>query len=153
MKNLILMQGVPGSGKSTVAHELRRAHSEGVVEIISTDDYWYSGTQHVYNFNPALLGEAHKWNQQRCLKLMEAGATTIIIDNTNITKNRVIPYVGLAMVFDYSVTVVRVDPGLDVALARNRLRTEDRQVPEEVVRNMYAAMEPLLPLTEPKADR
>lgn len=139
------MQGVPGSGKSTVARAIAQgSYAIDEAIIISTDDYWDRGG--IYAFETGKLGQAHRWNQERCLQAMQEGHGLIIVDNTNIQKKAAVPYVGLASVFGYSVQVVRVDPGLDVAIARNVERTPDRQVPEGVIRDMYARMETLLPV-------
>lgn len=143
---LILMQGVPGSGKSTVAKMLVHGHKEWGTpyEIISTDDYWDRGG--VYAFEAGLLDQAHRWNQQRAVVAMAKNTPLVIIDNTNITKKAAVPYVVLANMYEYDVTVVRVDPGLDVALSRNEERPEDRRVPPDVIHRMYDNMETLLPL-------
>ena len=152
-RTLILMQGVPGSGKSTVAESILRDlrsmydPEDGLrlFQKISTDDYWYEKGGGVYAFDHGLLGLAHFWNQERCQAAMaEDNAWVIIVDNTNRTCESVKPYVELAKTFGYTIQTIRVDPGLDVALERNARRSEDRRVPDDVIRAMYAEMEPLL---------
>lgn len=139
------MQGIPGSGKSTVARELAN-HDDAIV--FSTDDFWIHQVEHdvVYAFDHTKLGEAHRWNQQRTAKEMASvDGGNIVIDNTNITRYAIEPYLALAKIFDYDVRVVRVEVPVEVALARNQLRRADRKIPEDVIRRMAGTMEWLLP--------
>ena len=94
-KKIVLMRGIPGSGKSTKAQFIY----EGVV--ISTDDYFMAGDR--YLFDPTKVGDAHAWNRDRCRKLMADGAETIVIDNTNIKAWEMKPYVLMAKEHGYSV--------------------------------------------------
>lgn len=68
---LVLMRGVLGSGKSTVAHSIVEASGRGVV--LSTDDYVSLQVPGVdgYWFDAELLPEAHGWNQRRAHKCMK----------------------------------------------------------------------------------
>lgn len=77
-KTLILMRGLPGSGKSTKAKEL--AGKEGL--IFSTDDFFMVGDKYV--FDPKRIGEYHEKNQERTIKAMKQEKPLIVIDNTNI---------------------------------------------------------------------
>ena len=147
-RTVFIMQGVPGSGKSTVAEMLVSAiKMRGMsVKVLSTDDYWWVRNEHEtsYDFDPEQLGRAHRWNQKRCDDAMRANYSYIIIDNTNIKGSQALPYRVLADIYGYSVMVVSVDCGLEEAIARNSTRSEDRQVPEETIRQMYNNMERLM---------
>ena len=136
-KTLIVMQGIPGSGKSTIAEMIALGSHD--VQIRSTDEFWGEN----YNFNAALLGRAHEWNQDRVKREMVAGTSTIIVDNTNIKKSAVEPYVEMANQFGYTVQFVRVSVPVDVAVGRNAMRPKHRRVPEEVIRRMAEEMENL----------
>lgn len=59
MKELILLRGLPGSGKSTLADVI------GGVRI-SADMYFVDWQSGKYNFNPALLKNAHQWCLDTC---------------------------------------------------------------------------------------
>ena len=61
-KNLILVRGVSGSGKSTFAEEFLYP----VSLLISTDDFFMVNGE--YQFNPELLSENHL----KCLKSVES---------------------------------------------------------------------------------
>lgn len=142
------MQGIPGSGKSTIAAQLVAENPAAV--IFSTDEFWYEvpvgeiDGHSLYNYDPARRTEAHQWNQQRTVRAMQQGVGQIVIDNTNIQRWQASPYFALAQIFDYEVQVVRVQVPIEVALERNAQRSSDRQVPEEVIRQMAAEMEDLL---------
>ena len=140
---MFLMQGIPGSGKSWEAENLKRAYN-GI--ICSTDEYWFT-PEGFYAYNPELIGDAHQWNQQRCRRLMQVPGDkhpVIIIDNTNICREHAKPYIDMARAYGYEIQVIRVECPLEVAIARNLDRPEDRRVPPEVIIKMYAQMERLV---------
>ncbi|NXJ30159.1 N4BP2 protein, partial [Dicrurus megarhynchus] len=96
---LVLLRGVPGSGKSYLARNLLEDNPGGI--ILSTDDYFYKHGQ--YHYDPDCLGEAHDWNRKRAKEAFEMRISPIIIDNTNIQAWEMKPYVALAQQFKYKV--------------------------------------------------
>ncbi|KAM9237120.1 NEDD4-binding protein 2 [Leptosomus discolor] len=96
---LVLLRGVPGSGKSYLARTLLEDNPGGI--ILSTDDYFYEHGQ--YHYDPDCLGEAHDWNRKRAKEAFEMRISPIIIDNTNIQAWEMKPYVTLAQQFKYKV--------------------------------------------------
>ncbi|XP_021388870.2 NEDD4-binding protein 2 isoform X1 [Lonchura striata] len=96
---LVLLRGVPGSGKSYLARNLLEDNPGGI--ILSTDDYFYKHGQ--YHYDPDCLGEAHDWNRKRAKEAFEMRISPIIIDNTNIQAWEMKPYVILAQQFRYEV--------------------------------------------------
>ena len=99
MNTLYIMQGVPGSGKSTIACELADL-------VFSTDDFFYREGE--YKFDAAKIGEAHQWNQLRAEGAMMVGGNDIAIDNTNVKRWEAKPYVQMAERYGYAVVFVRV---------------------------------------------
>jgi predicted kinase len=141
VKTLTLMQGIPGSGKTTVAAQLSSATGAA---IFSTDDFWLMASG-VYDYDPNRIAEAHQWNQREVAKAMAAEEySNIIIDNTNIKREHIEPYRVLANIFGYEVRVVRVDVPVNIAILRQFGRSDERQVPEDVIRKMHDEMEDLL---------
>ncbi|NXJ62917.1 N4BP2 protein, partial [Rostratula benghalensis] len=96
---LVLLRGVPGSGKSYLARTLLEDNPGGI--ILSTDDYFYKNGQ--YHYDPDCLGEAHDWNRKRAKEAFETSISPIIIDNTNIQAWEMKPYVTLAQQFKYKI--------------------------------------------------
>lgn len=139
MKMLYLMQGVPGSGKSTIANVLADRYAG---TVLSTDSYRYrDGT---YEYSPETNAEFHRKCQKACVEEMQFGTEVIFIDNTNITRWQAEPYIQLARIYDYAVQAIRVDVDVEVAIERQLDRSEDRRVPEHVIRSMHEQMEDLL---------
>ncbi|XP_067999167.1 NEDD4-binding protein 2-like 2 [Melanerpes formicivorus] len=98
-KLLLILRGLPGSGKSTLSRILLGQSREGIV--FSTDDYFRQ--QDGYTYNAAHLGDAHDWNQRRAKQAMEQGKSPVIIDNTNTQAWEMKPYVEVALEKGYRV--------------------------------------------------
>ncbi|KAF5301009.1 hypothetical protein FQR65_LT08992 [Abscondita terminalis] len=106
---LILMRGLPGSGKSYLAKTIvdRAVGSKDYhIFILSTDDYFYNERSRKYIFNPNKLQDAHEWNQQRAYTQMSSGVSPVIIDNTNTQMWEMKCYAMMAANFGYLVEIV-----------------------------------------------
>ncbi|XP_037983545.1 uncharacterized protein LOC119697190 isoform X2 [Motacilla alba alba] len=98
-KLLLILRGLPGSGKSTLSRVLLGQSCDGIV--LSTDDYFRQ--QYGYTYNAAQLGDAHEWNRKRAKQAMEQGKSPVIIDNTNTQAWEMKPYVEVALEKGYRV--------------------------------------------------
>ena len=98
-KTLILMRGLPGSGKSTKAKKL--AGEQGLV--FSTDDFFMVKGE--YAFDPKMIGEYHERNHERAAVAMKEEKPLIIIDNTNIKLWEMRKYVESAEQYGYEVRI------------------------------------------------
>ncbi|XP_007954149.1 NEDD4-binding protein 2-like 2 [Orycteropus afer afer] len=98
-KLLILLRGLPGSGKTTLSRILLGQSRDGIV--FSTDDYFRHQDGYRYNVNQ--LGDAHDWNQSRAKQAMAQGRSPVIIDNTNTQAWEMKPYVEMAIGKGYRV--------------------------------------------------
>lgn len=98
---MILMRGVPGSGKTHLAKSLSAEYG-GVV--CSTDDFFVENG--LYQFQSERLEEYHKNNIFRVREAMKDGIKLIIVDNTNIFVNHMAQYTFHAVVHFYEIFVV-----------------------------------------------
>uniref|UniRef100_A0A4X2LWH1 NEDD4 binding protein 2 like 2 n=1 Tax=Vombatus ursinus TaxID=29139 RepID=A0A4X2LWH1_VOMUR len=96
---LILLRGLPGSGKTTLSRVLLGQNRGGIV--FSTDDYFRH--RNGYTYNVRQLGDAHDWNQSRAKKAIDQGRSPVIIDNTNTQAWEMKPYVEMAIGKGYRV--------------------------------------------------
>lgn len=90
-KIVVLMRGLPGSGKSFLAEQLQHNGT-----TLSTDEYFIN-YQGQYIFDRNLLQVAHEWNQTRANEEMKKGTNPIIIDNTNLEAWEMQPYIMMAL--------------------------------------------------------
>uniref|UniRef100_A0A2K5CA32 Smr domain-containing protein n=1 Tax=Aotus nancymaae TaxID=37293 RepID=A0A2K5CA32_AOTNA len=88
---LVLLRGLPGSGKSFLARTLQEDNPSG------------------YQFDVKYLGEAHEWNQNRAKAAFEKKVSPIIIDNTNLQAWEMKPYVALSQKHKYKVVFQEPD--------------------------------------------
>jgi len=139
MNNLYLMQGISGSGKSTIANMILENDVEKT-EIASTDDLWID-EYGKYNFDASKLGEKHKENQEFVKHLMNKGIRNIIVDNTNLTNKDVEPYLKLAKEYKYTVRIISVSCSFEESKRGNSNRSDDRKVPENILERQKQRME------------
>lgn len=104
-KQLVIMRGVPGSGKSTYAKKEYFSY-----EILSTDDYFIKDG--VYQFNKDDIGKAHQWNKDRCAAAMGLDCH-IVIDNTNTRFWEFQWYIDMGIYNDYDINIVSFIPSID----------------------------------------
>jgi hypothetical protein len=99
-KKLIIMRGLPGSGKSSLAQLLSP-------NICSADDYFVNDDG-VYEFDKGKLTDAHEYCLKKCHKYIDDEQNTIVIDNTNSTHNEYKKYVDLAYLHGYTAVILEI---------------------------------------------
>ncbi|EIH0451243.1 AAA family ATPase, partial [Escherichia coli] len=104
MKQLIILRGVSGAGKSTVAEII----SEGYWPICEADQYHYTESG-VYDWKPENVGKAHAWCQSIVRDAMASNLNKIIVSNTSTTEKELKPYLTLAEEFGYQVISLVVE--------------------------------------------
>ena len=99
-KNLILVRGISGSGKTTFAELI-----SGIV--FSADDYFMKDGK--YEFDSNKLGAAHLECQEKTRVAMKNGTSKICVANTFTTDWEMKAYMTLAKNFGYKVFTVIVE--------------------------------------------
>ena len=106
MKQLYVIRGLPGAGKSTLANLL--VNRENVFEA----DQYFSLLDGVYRFDPTKLGLAHGWVQDCLRGAMQMQRPQLAVANTFSQNWELRPYLRMAQEFGYHVTVLTVESGL-----------------------------------------
>ena len=137
---LILMQGKPACGKSTVAEAIEywvRLRKSVRSSVVISSDSWLEDDGYYY-YTPERQAEAHEWAMHKARKAMAEHTELIIIDNTNLKASWCQFYVNCAIMYGYDIQVIKVDTQWHVQSAQNDMRTEDRKVPIEKYRDMIS---------------
>lgn len=130
MKKLVLVRGLPGSGKSTKAKSLGGKH-------IEADTYFIRDG--VYQFNDREIASAHSWCQYECADAMEACTPLIVVSNTFTQEWEMRSYLDMACENGYQVEIKDLfDAGLtDEELAARCVHS----VPVQSIARMRARWE------------
>jgi predicted kinase len=132
MKRLVLLVGIPGSGKTTLS---KRLIERGFLRLCADD------------IRQELWGDAGEQKDPEKVfgiffqKLDEAFARglDVVVDNTNINTKHRQPILQKAITAGYEdIQLWVLDTPLEICLERNRNR--ERAVPDDIVANMYASV-------------
>jgi predicted kinase len=118
---LILLRGLPGAGKSSLAKVL----AENKWPVFSVDDYFTDAKTGVYRFEFDKNHLAYKACEENCRQAMEKGIEKLFMDNTFTLDWELKPYFKLASEFNYTVFVCTVE---NYHLKKNTHGISDEQI-------------------------
>jgi len=101
-KTMIIVRGLPGSGKSFLVKQIKLQYPQSV--SCSADDFFMVDGK--YDFQVKNLQKAHSYSQSTCEKYCREDKCLIIIDNTNVKRWEMAPYYSMAEKFRYLVVLV-----------------------------------------------
>ena len=137
MKTFILLSAIPGSGKSTWAEQYRLTHKN--VFIVSSDNLRKELTGEFKNLDY----DKEMWERfnSDILKYRDIqDDVTVIADSTNILNKFRIFYGKTVTGFDKKILVV-IKKNIETTLETNKLRSEDRIIPDKVIESMFNSWE------------
>ena len=105
-RNLILLRGLPGSGKTTLAALLSE---QGKYPVFSVDDYFTDALTGAYHFDFKNNHLAYKQCEEHTRQAMQQGLPKIILHNTFTIPWELDAYFKLASAFGYTVFVCTVE--------------------------------------------
>lgn len=109
--DVIIMSGIPGSGKSTIAKKYFGDR------LFCSADYYFGIP---YKFVPEEIGQAHRSCMRSFLSTLVGGKANLLIDNTNIEAWEISPYIAVAEAHELKVCVLQINCDPKVAFGRNQ---------------------------------
>jgi len=134
-KRVIIMRGLPGSGKSTyrrlvaAVYEMCQGYK---IVVCSADDYFLSDEG--YEFDPSKIGEAHNACKQNFLDALDRDyerPVVVFVDNTNTMAWEAAFYAEHALLKGWNVGIIHRKADVETCIGR-----QTHGVPEAVVRDM-----------------
>jgi NEDD4-binding protein 2 len=99
MKNVYIMSGVSGSGKSTYIK-----HNFKGVSVCSADDFFMRNGK--YSFQADKLDEAHGFCLRKYAGALMRDEQRVVVDNTNLSAEEIAPYYAMARAYGYEVELI-----------------------------------------------
>lgn len=140
MQKLIIIRGLPGSGKSTYA----KTHFPGAVHL-EADMYFCKDGE--YKFDPKELGKAHAWCQTSTKNALSYGRG-VVVTNTFIEKWEFVKYLTMADDLCIPIEIIELQtqfgsihgvPPEKIETMRNRWDSiEDMPLVQYMIENGYA---------------
>lgn len=125
--DLILLRGIPGSGKTTLGNVILFTNQSNIQDVLSADNFFINEKEE-YVFDFSKLKEAHNDCQVKCAERMRNEFSKIVVANTFTQEWEMEPYFIMAERYNYRIHTVIVE---------NRHGSKNvHNVPEEKIEQM-----------------
>jgi predicted kinase len=105
MKKLIIIRGLPGSGKSYLVKEILFNLPPLLTACVCSNDKFWIDKFGRYKYSASFAKYAKDLCRGSAARAMYHGTEIVIIDNTNINISHMQPYLEMADEFDYEVEI------------------------------------------------
>lgn len=136
MKKVVIMRGLPGSGKSSAVAKMTKCLESFLV--VNADSFHMVGDAYMYV--PENARRAHADCLRQFLSAMFCSVPLLIVDNKNTTGMQMAPYVKAAECFGYEIEIIEMQCSILEAIQRNV-----HKVPEEAICRMAMCLSRDLP--------
>jgi predicted kinase len=106
--DLILLRGVPGSGKTTLGNIILFNTQSNIQDVLSADNFFVN-EKGEYIFEATKLKEAHNDCQVKCAERMRNQFSKIVVANTFTQEWEMEPYFTMAERYNYRIHSVIVE--------------------------------------------
>ena len=138
---VVILRGLPGSGKSWLAHNCEETlKAPSSVAICSADDHFLDHKSGEYHFDLDALPQAHQSCLMQFIQALQSGKQLVIVDNTNAQLWEYQIYRYLAQLVGLKSCVLEIQC-LDERMAELFASRNQHKVPTETALKRYAQWE------------
>lgn len=137
MPELIIVRGLPGSGKSTFVKNYMSTHSSTNYIHFEADQFFIRNGE--YKFDGSLIKKAHEWCFYNVLQALQNG-NNVIVSNTFVARWEMAKYLEIVGYVPVNITIINI---------RSQYQNI-HDVPNEVVQKMKSRWEEVDPAWDVK---
>ncbi|KAG7155073.1 2',3'-cyclic-nucleotide 3'-phosphodiesterase-like isoform X2 [Homarus americanus] len=140
-KIMLILKGIPGSGKSFIAQKIKEVYEDAVV--CSADSYFMRDGE--YQFDRDQLKEAHEFCQHTASEAAKEGLHVIVIDNTNVRNWEMKYYLDLAKEHHYIPLVMETQTPWAMD-SRELALKNSHDIPQKIIAQKVKSYQPVQPI-------